>query len=180
MLVSSSSFVNVFSTFAVGIGPGAELLDDPRRQPGGRIVQSVAERLRLGRLNLLYARSFSMYALRLVHSSSCSSAGRLVRIAAPSGAPAKAQVAVQADDVLGIDQPDVPADDAAPVAALHAVSRIAETSHERRNDLRHPLRAVAAGRRITRKSEAGQRNSDHVERITRPPASALPDRSADR
>src|SRR5277367_3919793 len=40
---------------AVTIAPGAELLDDPREQPGRGIVESVGERLRLGALNPLVA-----------------------------------------------------------------------------------------------------------------------------
>src|SRR5690606_19840989 len=40
---------------AVAVAPGAELLDDPRGEPGGRVVEAVAERLRLGALDLLIA-----------------------------------------------------------------------------------------------------------------------------
>ena len=65
MLVSSSSFVKIVLRVAVAVAPGAELLDDPGRQPDRRVVQREADRLRLRALNLLIARLLGLE--RLAH-----------------------------------------------------------------------------------------------------------------
>ena len=55
MLVSSSSLRERALDVAVAVAPGAELLDDPGREPRRRVVEPVGQRLRLRALDALVA-----------------------------------------------------------------------------------------------------------------------------
>ena len=71
---------------AVVVRPGAELLADPRREPGGRIGEPVGERLRLRALDPLVAGLLALPVLELVQVALLILARRVRRRAvAPGG-----------------------------------------------------------------------------------------------
>ena len=147
---------------AVAVAPGAELLDDPRRQRHRRVVERDADGLRLGALDLLVAGLFGS------ERSGGSSAARSrppispASGSAPAGAGAGAHVQVQAGDVRRVAGRHLRPDDRAPVAALHAVaarSRAAPSAPLRAGrSAPGPSRARAAPPRSrTRESTASRR-----------------------
>ena len=72
---------------------------------------------------------------------------------------------MQTCHVRRIVQGNDAADDAAPIAALDAVSGVAQSCHQLRDDARHLLRAVATIFRMFREAKPRQRNGDDVEGI---------------
>ena len=132
---------------AVAVAPGAELLHDPGEQPGRRVVERDAERLRLGRL---LERVAGLLALELLHGGEI----RLVlvgeRAPGPSGGSAIGMLRWMRRAVLRIERADPRRDLRAPVAALRAVARVAEAVHqldERPRDAPHVPAARARGLR---------------------------------
>src|SRR4030095_5246594 len=116
--------------FAVDVRPRPELLDDPRREAGRRIVQCVANRLRLRAL--LQKVTALGVEERLTRARALEFCGRdaLIRILRPSPRTRPAEVQMESRDVPRIVERREAADRAAPVAALQAVLRVAEPCHQ--------------------------------------------------
>ena len=180
MFVSSSSLVNFFSTHAVDVAPRPELLDDPRRKAGWRVVQRVADRLRLGAL--LQEVSALSVEERLPRACALELGRRhaFVRILRAGRRTCKTEIEVQSRHVTRVVDRRESTDRAAPVAALQAVSRVTEARHQLREDPGDALRTVAALGRLSREAETGNRDRDDMKRVAGVAAVRQPDRSAGR
>src|SRR4030095_8144020 len=134
--------------FAVDVRPRPELLDDPRREAGRRIVQCVANRLRLRAL-LKKVTALGVEE-RLTRARALEFCGRdaLIRILRASRRTRQAEVQMESRDVTRILERADAAVQAPPVAALQAVFRVAEPCHQLREYPRDPFRAVSALRRL--------------------------------
>ena len=115
--VSSSSLRETTLDVAVAVAPRAELLDDPRGEAGRRVVQRIAEGLRLRALNLLVSALVGHVGVALLHALQLRRRDAGVGIAAGRGA-GETEIQVQSGDVRRVLDGRDAADDAAPVPAL--------------------------------------------------------------
>ncbi len=153
----------------VAVAPAAELLDDPREQPGRRVVERRTERLRLRPLlervrrlldaEPLEGREVGVVVLAQLH--------RVVRWVG------QRHVEVDARAVLGVRRPDPGRDLRTPVAALRAVAVVPEPRHQRDEGTGDPGDVPAARPRGLREAVARQRRRDDVERVLRLTAERL-------
>ena len=74
---------------------------------------------------------------------------------------------METDHTVGIVECMRPTDDAAPIAPLCAVFRVAEPLHQFGQDVRHPFRIEPALGRLVGEAETWQGCSHHMERIGR-------------
>ena len=152
---------------AVAVAPGPELLDDPRGQPRRRVVQAVAQGLRLGPLDVAVAPLVGEELLPLPAARQFlgrDAGGRILH----AGRRARGHhVQVHPDHPVGMLRRLPAADDAAPVAPLRAVALVAEPLHQLADDPRHPLRVVAAAGRLVGEAVPGDRRRHHVEGVGR-------------
>src|SRR5436305_9759610 len=100
---------------AAAIRPGAELVDDPRRQPRRRVGQCISERLRPGALDRLVAGALAQ-PMRELPQISLFLRSRLRRVAF---APNRQQVQVNAQQLVGMDAAQARRDKGAPITALY-------------------------------------------------------------
>ena len=132
---------------AVAVAPAAELLDDPRQQPGGGVVERHAQRLRSASLHL---RVRGVLALEPRHRREVGLllVGERWR---SLGWARDRHVEVQRGAVPGIERGDPGRDLRAPVATLRAVALVSQARHQLDERLRDPAdvpsRACAAVRR---------------------------------
>ena len=130
---------------AAAIGPGAELLDDPRGEPGRRIGEAEGERLRPRALDPLVAGLLLEPVLELAEvGASPRPSGRPIFGIAPQ----RQQVEVDADQLVGMHRAQPRGDERAPVAALRgeAPDSRARRSSARRSSRRSPPGRSAAAR----------------------------------
>src|SRR3954453_20741676 len=73
---------------------------------------------------------------------------------------------MDAGNVVGVLLPEARAQTSPPVAALGAVTRVAESRHEHLPRGAYPLHAPAHIGRLVAEAVAGQRRTDHVKGIT--------------
>ena len=144
----------------VTVGPGPELLDDPRRLAGGRVGQAIPDRLGsrplLGRV--------SGVPLRVVLQS-FDRVQLVRRLWRSRRAGTHRQREVDGGAVLGVLGADRGGDRRTPVAALRHIRVVAEACHQLGPDITDLLDAPAGLGRLAREAEPGQRRGDHMERI---------------
>ena len=102
-----SSFRELLFHVAVAVAPAAELLDDPRGEPGRRVVEAVTERLRLGALNLLVRTLVLHVRVPFLHRFGSAAGLSLVGVGLQAEPP-RCKIEVQADNVRGILNRDLP------------------------------------------------------------------------
>ena len=148
---------------AVAIGPGPEFLQDPRRLPARRIRQPVAERLRPGRLLLGIA------GIPIGVIFDALQRPRLLRRRLPLdiGPRRHRERDVNAGAMCGVLRAERGRDRRAPIAALRAIARVTEPIHQHRPGRCDAVDTPAGRRRLGREAEAGQRRTNHVERVGR-------------
>ena len=155
---------------AAAIGPGAEFLDDPGGEPGGRIGQAEAQRLRARALNRLIAGLLLEPMIELIEKDPLLGRRVLhhVRVAAHGE-----QIDMNADQLVGMRVAHPRGGDGAPVAALHGEALVAERlGHQFGETIRHLLDAEALLPGPERKAIARQRRRDDGEGIRRIAAEA--------
>ena len=138
-----------------------ELLDDPSREAGRRVVQSVAERLRVLALDLL-VRVARLHERAHVREIGLLIFGELHRFGRRR---ADHHVQVYARAVLGVEAADLARHHRAPVAALRAVAVVAEAGHQHDPRLRDATDIPTGVVRRARPSVARHRRAHHVERV---------------
>src|SRR4051812_46063596 len=149
---------------AGAVAPRAELLDDPGRETGRRIVQRIAERLWLRALDALIAGLLVLPRLDPLEPLDLRRGQAVIRIAAWRRTGA-AHVQVQSGDVRRVVERDARADDRSPGAALHTIPGVAKPRHQGRFDRRHPRRVEAPLARLVRESKSRQRRRHDIERV---------------
>ena len=153
---------------AVAVAPGPELLDDPRRLPRGRVVESVAQGLGLRSLDLrvsvLLAGVVGLARQRTLELLRRNARRRVIHAGRRLG---HHHVDVQPGDLLRVLEGVPPADDAAPVAALRAVALVSEPRHQLRVDVGDLLGAEARFARLVGETVAGHRRRHDVKRVGR-------------
>src|SRR5581483_8308034 len=151
---------------AVAVAPGAELLDDPRRQAGGRVVEPVAERLRLRALDALVARLL-LEELPRAHQVDDLLLREPVGGVRGVGREGDHHVQVDAGARVRVVRAEVRAHHRAPVAALRAEAGVAEAGHQLGPEGGDPLRVHAERGRAVGEPGAPHRRADDVERVGR-------------
>ncbi len=144
---------------AVAVGPGAELLDDPRRQPGGGVVERVPHRLGLGRLLLHVAGVHRVVRAHAVEEP------LLLEGDVLGHRDRGRHVEVDARAVLGVGERDLARHEVAPVAALRDVAVVAEPRHELGPRPCDAARVPAALDGGSGEPVAGEARHHHVERV---------------
>ena len=145
---------------AVAVGPGPELLEDPRRLADGRIHQSVAESLR-ARALLLGITGVPVLVVLHAGEPFLLELGQVVHGVRAGGD----HVDVNGAAMIGVAHTQRRGHRRAPVAALGDVARVAEAPGKVRPGIGDLLHAPAGGRRLAGEAVAGQGRADHVEGI---------------
>ena len=125
---------------AVAVAPRPELLDDPRGEAGGRVLERVAERLRLGALDLLVAGALLRWRSSVAERRAA--LGERGRSSSGSGG-AITKLRWMPQTCAGSRRPSSGRHDRAPVAALRAVTLVAEPAMISRTP--RPMRRCPAG-----------------------------------
>ena len=146
------------------VGPGAPLLEDPGGQPGGGVVQSVAEGLRARLLDEVVAALLPL-PLRLHLGVRALGVARRSRVVADHRRREARHHRVHGDQPLGKVERQPAGDHRADVVPVGREAAVAEALHQLRPQRGHPAPGHPAGRRPVGEPEAGDRGHDHVEGI---------------
>ena len=135
---------------AVVVAPSVPLFDDPGREADRRVAQSVSQRLRFCRLNLLISEIVSRVdrAVYARHRWRRSSRVRRCRRAAATGE-------MECRDVCGIVERHASGDPRTPVAAVRGIARVAESRHQLNPHARDPFGVVSPFMWLAREAESG-------------------------
>ena len=150
---------------AAAIAPRPELLHDPRGEADGRIVQAIAERLRLGGLHLKIGQLVLHGGLTLANQGQLRGRYAVVRAGSSRRRAGGAEIEVEARHVRRIVERRHPPDHRSPVAALDTVAFVAQALHQRGHDRAHPLGREARFARLVREPVARQGQRHHVKRV---------------
>ena len=143
-----------------------ELLDNPGSQAGRRVVQPIAEGLRLRSLHVAVAPLVGEGLLALACPGQLFRRHARLRVV-HVGPRRRHHVQVDAHHPVRMMGRLPAADAATPVAALRTPPLVAKPPHQLAEQLRHSLRVVAALGRLVGKAVAGNRRCDDVEGVGR-------------